>query len=434
MHRGSSRIAAPVISAALVLGSLLIGGPAFLAQFGTGAVLLVLGLAFVARGDVAPAPATLLLLSPALMGCLQILFRVGGRYSAGVQVLHWLVVALVAMGCSSVFRRPAAQEMFLHSTAWSGGVLCLFSTLQYYTSNGDVFWLWPSGDPMVFGPFLSRNNYASVAVLLLPLLLWKALDGREIRPGWLAMAGITFGSVIVSGSRAGALLATMELPLFAILSRRRSSTWQLLVASLLLIASAAAVGWDALAWKLRAGDPFRHRKEMMLSGVAMVKDRPWYGHGLGSYPEKYGAYATFDTGLNVNFAHNDWVQLAAEAGIPTAVTLLLFAGLTARASLQNPWALGVPIVFLHALVDYPLQRLGVALWVFAFAGVALSCDASSSRLRASSRVADAGSAPSSADTDPAGEPECSLPQRPVPVSRAPDWQPPPRQPTGGIRR
>jgi hypothetical protein len=32
------------------------------------------------------------------------------------------------------------------------------------------------------------------------------------------------------------------------------------------------------------------------------------------------------------------------------------------AAIRHPWALGLPFVCAHALVDYPFQRIGVVFW------------------------------------------------------------------------
>ena len=39
-----------------------------------------------------------------------------------------------------------------------------------------------------------------------------------------------------------------------------------------------------------------------------------------------------------------------------------------RPALRSIWGIGVPAVFLHALVDYPFARFGVAAWLFILVG------------------------------------------------------------------
>jgi O-antigen ligase len=130
----------------------------------------------------------------------------------------------------------------------------------------------------------------------------------------------------------------------------------------------AAVGFEPLRLRLREPDQFVYRSEMLGSTLAMVRERPWTGFGLGTFQTVYPAFATFDAGRVVNHAHNDWLEWAAEGGIPIALALLSVAVWTVRPAVRSVWGIGILAVFLHALIDYPLQRLGVAGWLYVLLG------------------------------------------------------------------
>jgi O-antigen ligase len=92
------------------------------------------------------------------------------------------------------------------------------------------------------------------------------------------------------------------------------------------------------------------------------------GFGLGTYESAYPEYALFDIGLRVNHAHNDWLEWAAEGGIPLFLLLGFVALWSARAAWQAPWAVGVGAVFVHSIVDYPLHRPALSAWLFVLLG------------------------------------------------------------------
>jgi O-antigen ligase len=96
----------------------------------------------------------------------------------------------------------------------------------------------------------------------------------------------------------------------------------------------------------------------------MVKDRPLLGFGLGTWSIVYPGYAPIDDGLFANQAHDDWAQWAAEGGLPFFALMLAVAIWSARLGVRTVWGLGVTAVFVHCLVDYPIQRAGVALVMF----------------------------------------------------------------------
>jgi O-antigen ligase len=117
-------------------------------------------------------------------------------------------------------------------------------------------------------------------------------------------------------------------------------------------------------------DPFGGRREFLASSVAMVKDRPAMGFGLGNWPRAYPAYALFDDGTYVNQAHNDWMQWAVEGGLPFLAMLLWLAGMVLPAAWKSVWGIGLVSLWVHCLVDYPMQqRPAVGAWFFALLGL-----------------------------------------------------------------
>lgn len=94
------------------------------------------------------------------------------------------------------------------------------------------------------------------------------------------------------------------------------------------------------------------------------------GFGLGTWSTAYPGYAHYDDGTFVNQAHNDWVQWAAEGGVPFVLIMLAIVGLSVRPALRSLWGVGMLAVFVHCLVDYPVQqRPALAAFFFALLGV-----------------------------------------------------------------
>ncbi len=284
--------------------------------------------------------------------------------------LGWTVLGAAFCCAAALFQDKHEMRRFLRWTSIFAVVLCTAATLQFFTSEGRYFWIWPSGQPQVFGPFQSRNNYASFVLLMLPLVLWNAVERDRINWLWLMPGALMMASAIASGSRAGSLLVVLEVPVFLWTERRRTAVLVLLTVGL-ATAATLVMGWDALGPKLRDADPMRYRREMLLSALEMLKDKPLFGHGLGTFPGVYPAYALFDSGYFVNHAHNDWAEWASEGGVPFLVLILGFGACTLPGSVRLPWAIGLPAVCIHALADYPLQRPGVSLWVVFLAAAAM---------------------------------------------------------------
>jgi O-antigen ligase len=95
---------------------------------------------------------------------------------------------------------------------------------------------------------------------------------------------------------------------------------------------------------------------MYLSSLQMIRDRPWTGFGLGTWPTAYPRYALYDDGTFVNQAHNDWAQWTVEGGIPFLVLLVILVIPAVPAALHTLWGVGVLSVLAHGFVDYPFQQ------------------------------------------------------------------------------
>jgi O-antigen ligase len=292
------------------------------------------------------------------------------RYATLSGWLRIAALAATALVASEVFRQAQARDRMLRWFAWFGFGLGVASVVAYYTSPGRILWWFPSPYPDVWGPFLSRNNFAQFLELALPVSLWLGCtlvrDRRGTHYLWMGAAMLAAG--LASASRAGAVLLVLEAAAVFVLAR--PPAWRRLIPwfALGVTAFAALAGGQVLVHRLEAPDPFRDRREIFRSSLEMIAARPWTGYGLGTFATVYPEFARFDPGATVEHAHNDWLEWATEGGWPYAAAWMLLAVSVMRPALRSIWGIGVPAVFLHALVDYPFARLGITAWVFILAG------------------------------------------------------------------
>jgi hypothetical protein len=289
------------------------------------------------------------------------------------KVLYWSAILAFFFAALQSFSEPEIRRRFLRALLWFGFVTAIVSTLQALTVNAKVYWLFQTDYTRwnVFGPFVYHNQYAAFINLILPIALYYAFTDAKKRILYLFMAAAMYASIVACGSRAGFVLATGELLWVPMVTNRRhrGSRRPLLraagVLAGMIVLLALAVGPDILIGKLDAPDPFAVRREYNISSLAMIKARPLTGFGLGAWPTAYPGYAVVDNGMFANQAHDDWAQWAAEGGLPFAAVLLAIALWAIPRGLNSGWGAGIAAVFLHCFVDYPVQRLPVALTLFA---------------------------------------------------------------------
>jgi O-antigen ligase len=273
-----------------------------------------------------------------------------------------------------------------------GTLVALEAILQTFTGDGQIFWLFrvPYSD-VALGPILSRNHFAAFLEILLPLALYRAFRSDKNRLLYEVAAACLYAAAIVSSSRAGTVLCTVLLVVVPALmylrgkvEGRHAGTALVRIFALLALFT-VVVGWQTVWNRLVAPDPMAYRDELDISSLHMIAAHPWLGTGLGTWPVAYPKYAIVDAGTFTNQAHCDWLQWAAEGGIPLGMLLVFLFPWALRRSLSNIWGLGVCAVLLHACVDYPFSRPALGSWFIVMLAMLAASDGASK--------AEAGSAP-----------------------------------------
>ena len=303
------------------------------------------------------------------------------RYATLAAALQMAAYASVAYSAAAVLTFGERRETWLQWFCWFAVGIGLVSVLAYHTSPGRILWIFPTTYPDNWGPFPSRNNFAQFLELSFPVAVYQ-FDRLQAREGnsearWLAglAPAILFACGIASASRTGSILLVMEALCMAVLlrrtaPRRRDSKMSFTWAGMALATGALIVvmGAGTLAGRFRAPDPLAGRREIFHADWKMTLSRPWTGYGLGTFPYVYPEYAEFDPGARVEHAHNDWLEWLSEGGILFAALWIFLAIFVARPALRSIWGVGVLAVLVHATVDYPFAKLGVAAWLFALIG------------------------------------------------------------------
>ena len=331
--------------------------------------------AIVARKPIPAGLVLILVCSGALLGILQLAAGQSVyRFETGKAALSWAACASVFLVAREVCGRTPERNRLLRSVLWFGSVVSLLTVVQYFTSEGKVFWLFRTEQELVLGPFLYKNQCAAFLELVFPLAVYQSLVDRRQPLLYVAMGAAMFAAVMTAVSRAGVLIVMSELITILLFAWFRglmpaAKLWKTMAwAAALSVMLAAIVGWQVTLQKFREPEPYRVRRELLFSSLAMTADRPWTGFGLGTWPAVYPAYARFDNGLAANHAHNDWAEWAAEGGLPFVALLAMLAIWSIRPALDSLWGIGVPAVFAHSLVDYPLREPALAVLLFLMLG------------------------------------------------------------------
>ncbi len=250
------------------------------------------------------------------------------------------------------------------------------------------------------GTFINRNHFAGFANMGLGLTLGWLYTGfargrrrREHRSETLAwswlliMTSAFIGlAVLLSRSRGGTLsMLGMLAFVFAmlILQLRRGGSGRGLPAAAVvvlvvtIVALAAVVGVGGLFDRFTGSDALS-RPQIYRDTLRLIADHPLTGVGPGRYVWEFRPYQTSSVALWFNHAHNDYLETAAEWGIPLALCFwaFVFRRLHGVSRLfltaDDPWHRGASLgcaaalvaILLHGMVDFNLH-IPANLMVFA---------------------------------------------------------------------
>jgi O-antigen ligase len=262
----------------------------------------------------------------------------------------------------------------------------------------------------VSGTFANRNHFALLMALGCPLASVWSFGTRGARP-WRYVVGLAsmllfLLAILVSGSRAGLLLGSLGLGLALLLSggtikNRLSRSPRWLFPTLVIGVVAVVLGLVLLSVaadravsinRVFASDPGQDMRSRGLSTVlSMLTDYFPFGSGLGSFDPTFRIHEPVEL-LKLtyfNHAHNDFLEVVIDTGLPGLLLLLAALFWWGWASVRA-WRAGsdrdtilarlgsamLLLVMLASVFDYPARTPAImalvivaAVWLSGGTGV-----------------------------------------------------------------
>ena len=234
------------------------------------------------------------------------------------------------------------------------------------------------------GFFANTNNMAMLMVISLPLVAALAASARGAAVRFSTLAALCAGAAVVltfgialNGSAAGYALSGPVAIGSALLLLSANSPWRRMLggaAGLSLVAVAIALAFSPLGERdLGTTASPESRLGIMSTSAEAAGDFLPFGSGLGSFRSVYQLYEDHDRvgRVHINHAHNDYLELVLELGIPGGLLILAFLSWWAVASWRawrysdgGPFARAASIasaaLLAHSLVEFPLRTAALS--------------------------------------------------------------------------
>ncbi len=315
------------------------------------------------------------------------------RYEGAVVLLHWTACALVLVLVAELAQDSQAVRLPLLCLLGAGTLVSLLGIAQRLWS---VDWV-----PQAFPPaatFGNKNMAAQFVLMTIPLAIGFALESRRAALAALSAlcAALMGGYLLYTLTRSAWLALALEVIFIAAWIRRgrasgrtrRSTVVALLVGAAGLIAIVllgpgfVRSAYETLAapWHARvepatpsAAPPpaavasVQGRLAIWRNTLAMVRDNPVLGVGLGNHSVRYPAYARaavvdplWGTRSQLDYAHNEYLQAWAELGI-VGLALLLWLGTAIAALLRGAYQDVPTLSASHLSMAAAAGLLGIAV-------------------------------------------------------------------------
>jgi len=319
-----------------------------------------------------------------------------------------VALMLFAAGLSRALT-PARARTLSSGIIAIGALISLAGIVQRSTGVSRIYGFWvPYDHPyQIFGPFVNKNHFAGWTIMALALaigvlagrlttamrgvrrdwrsrvLWWSSADASQLLLIAAAIVIMAF-AIVLTRSRSGIIclgvvvLLGVLLAMKATLDRGRDAARGLAAAAAIGILAAAAIAWaDAgpVLARLQNDGGLGGRLDAWRAALRIASDFPAAGTGLNTFATAMWFYQPPQLTARWDFAHNDYVQLAAEGGWLLALTglaCIVAAGREAARRLRAPqdpqtlWIrrgaiLGLAGIAAQEAADFSLHLPGIAL-------------------------------------------------------------------------
>lgn len=284
----------------------------------------------------------------------------------GMTLQALMFMAFMAILFLSVGRIPQEKRERLLAWLLFGATANVAVAITQFASNTSIG-LTVLDHHVSVGLFSNQNHFSSLLCVVIPIVIYQfASVGRVL---WLALVLPMIVSVqFAAGSAAGILLSLASILVSLCIVPK--ATWLLRATAVGLGAVIAVVVWVNPNDMLHADtqNPL-DRPRIFLNTVSAISHNLPLGSGYGTFALVYPSVeADADIGRQyVNHAHNEYLELLLEGGVPAGILVLGYIALLLL-RLQSVWAsfmhrstfIAIAFLLVHSLVDYPLRTVGLA--------------------------------------------------------------------------
>lgn len=309
-------------------------------------------------------------------------------FSTRLTAIHFLALSIIFSAFLTFIDSSKRLRTLVYLITIFGFLFAFFAILQMVLSPNKIYGIYEARYAQPFGSFVNRHNFAAYMemTMAVPLgLMFAGAVQKDRRLLFITAIGLMGVALLLSGSRGGLVSLLAQIFFLIILTTKTKGYGQLilkiglsvaLVAT--IIAGAILIGGETslarFAETAASKDFTTNRLHIWSITWEVIKNSFPLGAGLGAFGVAYTPFDTFSGSERVEQAHNDYLQVLADAGIVGLILGAFFVFWLFRTGLKNidtknTFRRGVAVgalsgcfaILVHSVFDFVLHVTAVSV-------------------------------------------------------------------------
>ncbi len=269
-----------------------------------------------------------------------------------------------------------------------GFIFAFFAILQSFLSPDKIYGIYGVENAVPFGSFVNRHNFAAFMemTIAIPLgLLFVGAIEKDKRLLFITAVGLMGVALLLSGSRGGLVALLAEVFLLVLLTSKGKTTGSLAIKGVMavgliavIVVGAILIGGESsltrVAETASSNDVTSNRMQIWSVTLDIIKANLPFGVGIGAFGVAYTGFDSLNGMGRVEQAHNDYLEVLANAGIVglvIGISFLFFFFRTAISNIKtkNIYRRGVAVgafagcfaILVHSVFDFVLHITAITL-------------------------------------------------------------------------
>jgi O-antigen ligase len=309
-------------------------------------------------------------------------------FATQVSAIHFVALS-VCFAALLVFIDSAKRlQNVVYVITIFGFIYAFFAILQSVLSPNKIYGIYETRFGSPFGSFVNRHNFAAFIEMALSLPLGLMFVGaikKDRRLLYITAIGLMGIALLLSGSRGGFIAFLAQIIFLVILTTKAKNRGQIALKIVLAVALVAAItvgsffvgGESSLtrfAETAASNNITADRGHIWNVTLRVIGSNLPFGAGLGAFGVAYTPFDTMSGLERVEQAHNDYLQVLADAGIVGLIIGAFFVFWLFRqgiryAETENTFRRGVVVgalagcfaILVHSIFDFVLHTTAISV-------------------------------------------------------------------------